>query len=76
MKALYSITKGALVLDNGTFILTYGIEATDKENGSPLSKFADVSVNRNTAERIVSLLNSCEIELCHFYDVVIDELNR
>ena len=76
MKALYSITKGALVLDNGNFILTYGIEATDKENGSPLSKFSDVSVNRSTAERIVSLLNSCEIELCHFHDVVIDELNR
>lgn len=76
MKALYSIIKGALVLDNGNFILTYGIEATDAESGFPLSKFADVSVSKSTAERIVSLLNSCEIEICHFHDVVIDELNR
>lgn len=76
MKALYSITKGALVLDDGKFILTYGIEATDTENGSPLSTFADVSVSKSTAERIVSLLNSCEVEICHFRDVVIDELNR
>ena len=76
MKVLYSVTKGALVLDDENFILTYGIEATNSENGSPLSKFSDVSVSKSTTERIVSILNSCEIELCHFYEVVIDELNR
>lgn len=76
MKVLYSITKGALVLDDGNFILTYGIEATDSENSSPLSQFTDVSVSRSTTERIVSVLNSCEVELCHFHNVVIDELNR
>ncbi len=76
MKAVYSMTKSALVLEDGSFILTYGIEATDDESGIPLSEFKDVSVNKKLTERIVSLLNSCEVEICHFHDVIIDELNR
>ena len=76
MKAVYSITKSAVILDDGNFILTYGIEATDEESGAPLSEFKDVSVSKKLTQRIVSLLNNCEVELCHFHDVIIDELNR
>ncbi len=76
MKTVYSIKKSAVVLDDGNFLLTYGIDAFDKESGSLVSDFKDVSVSRPFTEHIVSLLNSCEIELCHFHEVVTDELNR
>lgn len=76
MKTVYSITKSALVLEDGNFVLTYGIEATDKESGNTVCDFKDVSVSKSLTERIVSLLNTCEVEVCHFYDVIIDELNR
>ena len=76
MKTIYSIKKSALVLDDGNFILTYGIEASDENTGNIISDFKDVSVNKKLTEHIVSILNSCEVEICHFHDVVIDELNR
>ncbi|MEE1064949.1 MAG: DUF6514 family protein [Acutalibacteraceae bacterium] len=76
MKTIYSIKKSALVLDDGNFILTYGIEASDENSGNIISDFKDVSVNKKLTEHIVSILNSCEVEVCHFHDVVIDELNR
>lgn len=76
MKTVYSISKSALTLDDGSFILTYGIDAKDDESGERISSFNDVSVSRNVTERIISVLNSCEVELCHFHDVIIDELNR
>lgn len=76
MKTIYSIKKSALVLDDGNFILTYGIEASDENTGNIISDFKDVSVNKKLTEHIVSILNSCEVEVCHFHDVVIDELNR
>lgn len=76
MKTIYSIKKSALVLDDGNFILTYGIEASDENSGNIISDFKDVSVNKKLTEHIVSILNSCEVEICHFHDVVIDELNR
>ena len=75
MKAVYSISKGALTLDEGSFILTYGIDATDKESGEKISSFDDVSVNKSVTERIISILNSCEVEICHFKDVITDEIN-
>ena len=76
MKTIYSIKKSALVLDDGNFILTYGIEASDENSGNIISDFKDVSVNKKLTEHKVSILNSCEVEVCHFHDVVIDELNR
>ncbi len=76
MKTIYSIKKSALVLDDGNFILTYGIEALDENSGNIISDFKDVSINKKLTEHIVSILNSCEVEVCHFHDVVIDELNR
>lgn len=76
MNTVYSISKGALTLDDGSVILTYGIEATDKESGETISSFDDVSVNKSVTERIISILNSCEVEICHFKEVITDELNR
>ncbi len=76
MKAIYSLSKNALTLEDGNFILTYGITATDSENGEPLSEFKDVSVNKSFTEKIIKTLNSCEVELCHFHEVIYDELNK
>ena len=75
MEIHYSITNSALVLDDRNVMLTYGITATN-ENGETVSEFSDVSVNREFTEKIVDLLNFCKIEPCHFFDVVLDELNR
>lgn len=72
----YTLTKDVLLLEDGNYILTYGIQAKDRQNGEILSAFNDVSVNRKFTQEVIDLLNTCKIELCHFYDVVIDELNR
>lgn len=76
MKADYSITKSAIVLEDGNCIVTYGIEAKDICNGETLDKFSDVSVNRKFTEHIIDILNGCNVELCHFHDIITDELNR
>ncbi len=76
MRAVYSISKDALLLEDGNFILTYGITATDGESGETLDEFRDVSVNKGLTEKIINTLNTCEVELCHFHEIIIDELNR
>ncbi len=76
MRAVYSISKNALLLDDGNFILTYGITATDTESGETLDEFRDVSVNKSFTQRIIDTLNKCEVELCHFQEIIINELNR
>lgn len=75
MKPLYSVSKSVIEITGNELLLTYGITAFD-EHGEKLSEFDDVSVSKNVTERIAELLNSCEVELCHFYDTVLDELNR
>ena len=76
MKADYSMIKNVLFLEDGSWLLTYGIEARDQADGELLDKFEDVSVNAKFTENIIDILNSCKIELCHFRDVITDELNR
>ena len=75
MKIEYMLIKDILLLDND-FLPTYGIQASDTGSGEVLSVFNDVSVNRESVQNIVDLLNLCHVELCHFYDVVIDEINK
>lgn len=75
MKTQYSITKNVLIVDEHQMFVTYGIVAED-ENGEKLSEFTDVSVNRKLTENIIKLLNDCRVEVCHFFEVVTDELNR
>ena len=55
---------------------TYGIQAVSKSTAEPLGDFHDVSVDRSFVENVVNLLNTNDVELSHFRDVVIDELNR
>ena len=74
MDTVYYVSDGILVLEGGQSIPTYGIAA--KDNGSIISEFSDVSINKSFTEKVVKLLNDCRVEPCHFYDVVIDELNR
>lgn len=76
MKVDYTMTKSAIFLEDGNCILTYGIEARDCDDGERLDIFEDVSVNPVFTKNIIDILNTCKIELCHFRDVVIDELNR
>ncbi len=76
MKVTYSLSNNVLMLDDGKIILTYGIVARDPLNNEVLAYFDDVSVSRSLTQKITDILNSCEVELCHFREVVIDELNR
>lgn len=75
MKNTYSMSKSVLVLESGQVIPTYGIMVKN-DSGAKISEFSDVSVNKSFTEKLVKLLNECQVEPCHFYDVVIDELNR
>lgn len=76
MDIKYTLTNDVLLLEDSEFILTYGIQATNPENGETLETFNDVSVSKSFTCRIIDILNSCKVELCHFRDVVLDELNR
>ena len=75
MNIIYCVSDSVLVLEGGQNIPTYGIAAKDG-NGDTVSEFPDVSINKSFTEKVVKLLNKCMVEPCHFYDVVIDELNR
>ena len=75
MATVYSVSKSVLVLEDNSIMLTYGIVA-ENENKEKIAEFSDVSVNREFTEKIAELLNLCKVEPCHFYDVVIDEINR
>lgn len=75
MNTTYSISKNVLVLDKQQIFITYGIVAKDSD-GNKISEFNDVSLNKNFTENVVNLLNDCEVEPCHFFEVVLDELNR
>lgn len=72
----YSMIKNALILEDGNCIITYGIEARNSTDGELLDIFEDVSVNSSFTENIIDILNTCKIEICHFRDVIIDELNK
>lgn len=76
MKAVYSMIKNVIFLEDGNCILTYGIEARNGTGGELLDKFDDVSVSSAFTENVIDILNTCKIELCHFRDVIIDELNK
>ncbi len=76
MKTVYSLSKDVLLLEDGNFILTYGITAADSESGDQLSEFKDVSVNKLFTQNIINILNTCEVELCHFEEIIANELNR
>lgn len=75
MSTTYSISKSILVIDEQQMFVTYGIVAKDSD-GNKISEFSDVSVNKSFTERVVGLLNDYEVEPCHFFEVVLDELNR
>lgn len=75
LETVYAISQNAVVIEGSNILLTYGIVAKNSK-GEKISEFCDVSVNRDFTERVINLLNKCEIEPCHFHDVVLDELNR
>lgn len=75
MNIEYFITEKSINLDGCRFS-TYGISAVDKMSREEKSEFVDVSLDKAFVVDLVNLLNSAEVELCHFNDVVIDELNK
>ncbi|MBP9989321.1 MAG: hypothetical protein KBT46_07465 [Ruminococcus sp.] len=76
MKIEYSIAENILKTEDLPLMKTYGIVAKDSTSGSVLDEFADVSIQQVFTENIINILNKNEVELCHFRDVIEDELNR
>ena len=74
MNLKYYITENELETEDGRLIPTYGIGAGG--DCGTLAELRDVSVDPGFTGRVVDILNSNEVELCHFRDVVLDELNR
>lgn len=75
MNISYSLYMHCTAVEGIGNLNTYGISAADP-NGKAVSEFPDVSLNKSFTEKIVKLLNECKVKLCHFNDVVIDEINR
>lgn len=75
MNIEYHITKTHISLEGQRFS-TYGIAAIDKSSAKPQTKIVDISLDESSVRHIADLLNSAEVELCHFAEVVDDELNR
>lgn len=75
MNIEYFITENSISLDGCRFN-AYGISAVDKLSREEKSEFDDVSLDKAFVVDLVDLLNSAEVELCHFNDVVTDELNK
>lgn len=75
MNIKYLITESSISFDNQNFT-TYGIAAVEKSSEKICSELSDVSLNKAFVLHLVGSLNSEKIELCHFKDVVTDELNR
>ncbi len=69
----YIITEDKLNIDEAV-VDTYGISAMCGE--STLKSVSDISTDMSFVVELVQKLNFFEVELCHFYDVIIDELNR
>lgn len=74
MKIKYTVTEESVTPEGGERLTTYGITAS--ESGIVLAHFNDVSLDHEFTEKIAYILNSFEVELCHFRDVIIDEINR
>lgn len=75
MDIQYFVIKGKIYTENQE-LTTYGISAVDRKTALTKSEFDDISFNIDLVCRLADLMNLEKIELCHFYDVVLDELNR
>ena len=58
--------------DEGGSYLSFSLTAS--ENGRDLKKIEDVSLDRQTVERLLAILNGEHVPLMHFYDVVVAHL--
>lgn len=75
MNIKYQVTTAHISLDNQRFS-TYGIAAIDKSSAKIQCKISDVSLDKAFVQHVADLLNSSEAELCHFTEIVYDELNK
>lgn len=60
------------VAADGTVCKTYGIAAV--LDGEICESCPDVTLNKERAEELARLLNSCEVSLVHFLDIIEDFL--
>lgn len=75
MNTKYLIKESCILIDGKKF-KTYGIDAVEGCSAKIQSELVDVSLDKDFVVNLVELLNSAKIELCHFQDVVSDELNK
>lgn len=75
MNIEYQLTKTYIYLENQQFY-TYGIDAINRSTAKIQSQISDVSLDKSFVQQVIDLLNSAEVELCHFAEVVEDELNK
>ena len=75
MSTKYLIKESCILIDGNKF-KTYGIDAVECCSSKLQSEFDDVSLDKDFVINLVELLNSAGIELCHFKEVVLDELNK
>ncbi len=75
MNIEYQLTQTHIYLENQKF-RTYGIAAIDKSTAKVQCKISDVSLDKAFVQHVTDLLNSSEAELCHFTEIVYDELNK
>lgn len=77
MKVKYCVSENELETEDGRRIPTYGIYALSAGGDCrTLDELRDVSTDSAFTYGLAELLNYYEVELCHFRDVVLDELNR
>lgn len=73
MKMKYRLCSETVLID-GIRYDTYGVLASDEQTGVVVSVYHDVSLDRDAVCRIIDILNGCEVEICHFDDVIENEL--
>lgn len=59
--------------DNISYVL-YGITAVDVSTMQVVESIPDVFLDKHRAEDFIGLCNKLELDICHLYDVIEDEI--
>ncbi len=71
----YLLKKSCISLEGQAFP-TYGIAAVELRSRETQFEITDVSLDKAFVSNLVKILNSSKIEICHFSEVITDELNK
>lgn len=75
MDTEYLLKKSCISLEGQAFT-TYGIAAVELRSRKTQFEITDVSLDKAFVSNLVKILNSSKIEICHFSEVITDELNK